>query len=528
MKILIADAVDQKVSKIFTDQGYECDYKPGIKKEEVVSIIHDYDGIVVRSGIKIDKDIIEASNKLKIIGRAGAGVDNIDTQSATKKGVLVMNTPGGNTISTSEHTCALILSVARWTPTSFYDLKKGKWERKKWIGTELDGKTLGIVGLGKIGKEVAKRMQSFGMKTIGYDPFLTSDTANELKIELMSVEEIYKKANFISFHTPLNDETKYLLNSNSLPLLIPGVKIINCARGGIVQESAIIKGLSEGIIGGYAADVLEVEPPTGKEPILQEERVIITPHLGASTEEAQEKVALQIAYQMINALEGKEVIGAINGVALQFTFDEDSKPFILIGEQIGKIFSQFEQGRVNKLDVSYGGKKAHRYAEAISSSILMGIFNKKTSDPINFINAKYFAEEHGLVISETKQQSVSGYSNTIHVKVTYQTGKEKEIVTAIFNEKEGRIIRVDSFDVEIKLDNYMIFYENIDRPGMLAKVGSVLADNKINIGNLVLGRNSKLATALTVLTIDSPVTEDVLSKIGLIDGVIKVDPIRLN
>lgn len=529
MKVLIADAVDQRVETLFTQAGIQCDYKAGIKKDELLLIIGNYDGLIVRSSTQVTTEVIEKASKLRIVGRAGAGVDNIDVKACTKKGILVMNTPGGNTISTAEHTCALLLSVARWTPTSFVDIKAGKWERKKWTGTELDSKVLGIVGLGKIGKEVAKRMQAFNMKTVGYDPFLSKEAANEVGIELMSVEDIFRKSDFITFHTPLSAETKYLFNTNSLALVKKGVKIVNCARGGIVQEQAILEGLQTGVVGGYAADVTEVEPPTFQEAILKEERVIITPHLGASTEEAQEKVAIQIAEQMIDAFKEKDVKGAVNGVALQFAFDPESKPFVELAENLGLILGQLEKSSFNKIELTYGGKGPNKYAEILLNSALKGIFNNKTNEPVNYINARYFAEEQGVNFSESKQQlAVRGYTNSLTIKVEFGSGKSSSVVGSVFNDTEGRLVQLNDYDMEIKFDGDFLLYENEDRPGMLAQVGGILAENQVNIGSLVLGRKKETKKALTVLTVDSGLSQDILAKINLVKGVISSTYIRMN
>ncbi|NUQ81694.1 MAG: phosphoglycerate dehydrogenase [Bacteroidetes bacterium] len=529
MKVLIADSVDPRVKDLFINAGFDCDYKAGISATELKTIIGDYHGLVVRSATKVTADVLEPAKNLKIIGRAGAGVDNIDVPASTRKGILVMNTPGGNTISTAEHTCALILSVARWTPSSFADIKSKKWERKKWVGTELDGKTLGVIGLGKIGKEVARRMQAFGMKTIGYDPFLSKESAVDLNIELMTVEAIYRQADFITFHTPLSAETRYLFNESSLALIKKGVKVVNCARGGIVEESAILKGLENGIIGGYAADVLENEPPSFNEPILAHDRVIVTPHLGASTEEAQEKVAIQIAEQMIDAFNEKDIKGAVNSTALQYAFDPDSRPYILLAERLGLFLSQLDSIPLRSVEFTTAGKTVGKYADILLNAALKGFFHQKTSEPVNYINARFFADEQGVQITERKLQTdEGGYQNTITLVVNYQNGHQRSVVGTVFNDREGRLIRLDTYDMEIKFDGDFLLYENEDRPGMLAQVGGILAENQVNIGSLVLGRKKETKRALTVLTVDSPLSQDILSRIIQVNGVISATYIRLN
>ena len=325
MRILISDQIEHVCSDVLNEAGFEVDFRPGLKSEELKRIVGDYEALIVRSSTQVTAEVVALAGKLKVIGRAGAGVDNIDCEAATRRGIIVMNTPGGNTISTAEHTVSLLLSMARNIPQAFDSLRQGKWDRKKYIGMELFGKTLGIIGLGKIGREVAVRCQAFGMKTIGFDPVLSDDVATKLGIQLVSLDELYAQADVITVHTPLNDETRGLIGDDQISACKPGVRIINCARGGIVDEEALLRGLQSGKIGGAALDVFVQEPPANAE-LLQHPRLIATPHLGASTEEAQEKVARQIALQVADLLHERGVSGAVNAEMIQMAMRQGLKP----------------------------------------------------------------------------------------------------------------------------------------------------------------------------------------------------------
>ncbi|MBF8296514.1 MAG: SerA [Bacteroidetes bacterium] len=525
MKILLSDPIEQVCVDILMSEGFEVDAKPNLPPDQLRAIIADYDGLIVRSGTKVTAEIIAAATKLKIIGRAGAGVDNVDVEAATRRGIVVMNTPGGNTISAAEHTMSLLLSMARNIPQANESIRQGKWDRKSFTGTELLEKTIGIVGLGKIGREVASRCQAFGMKTIGYDPVLSAEVAAKGNIELVSLDEIFMRSDFITLHTPLTDETKGLIGDASLVKCKNGVRIINCARGGIVDEQALLRGLQSGKVAGAALDVFEKEPP-GDQPLLKHPRVIATPHLGASTEEAQEKVARQIAVQVADMLKERGLAGAVNGEALQLALRKELKPFVLLAEKLGSLLAQLMNGQLKKISVTCSGAFLSPSLDLITAAVLKGAFGKLISEAVNLVNARMIAHEMGLVVHEERESEHPSYLHLVTVR--YETDKEaRRFAGTVFSNTHARLVRIDDYHLEVNPEGFLLFYTNIDRPGMLASVGATLAVEKINIAGLSLGRDKPGQRALTVINVDSPLPEDILRKVGKIDGVFDVKAVRL-
>jgi len=525
MKILLSDPIEQVCSDILTSEGFEVDSKPNLPPEQLKKIIADYDGLIVRSGTKVTADVIAAGTNLKIIGRAGAGVDNVDVEAATRRGIVVMNTPGGNTISAAEHTMSLLLSLARNIPQANQSLREGKWDRKSFTGTEVLEKTIGIVGLGKIGREVAIRCQAFGMKTIGYDPVLSAEVAAKANIELVTLEEIFKRSDFITLHTPLTDETRGLIGDTSLVKCKNGVRIINCARGGIVDEQALLRGLQSGKVAGAALDVFEKEPP-GDQPLIQHPHLIATPHLGASTEEAQEKVARQIAVQVADMLKERGVAGAVNGEALQLALKKELKPFVALAEKLGSLIAQLMNGQLKKISVTCSGAFLSPSLDLMTAAVLKGAFAKLTSEPVNLVNARMIAREMGLAVDEERESEHPSYMHLVTVR--YETDSEaRRFAGTVFSNTHARIVRIDDFHFEVNPEGTLLFYSNIDKPGMLASVGATLAEGKINIAGLSLGRDKPGKRALTVINVDNPLSEDVLRKVERIEGVSEVKVVRL-
>ncbi len=524
-KIIVTDAVDKKCVGILEDGGFEVTYKPGMPKEEIVKVIKDYNGLVVRSDTQVTPDLIELMDNMEVIGRAGAGVDNINLEAATRKGIIVMNTPGGNTISTAEHTMALILSMCRNVPQANQSLRAGKWDRKKYKGTELHGKILGIVGLGKIGREVAIRSKAFGMKVIGYDPVLSEEVAAKMGFDLVDIETVLAQSDIITVHVPLTDETKNLLNEETIAKCKDGVKLINCARGGIINEEALVKALDSGKVSGAAIDVYISEPPQYEGPLIQHPKLVSTPHLGASTEEAQEKVAVQIAEQIVDLFNGKEVKGAINAAAIQSSGNKELSPYVELADNIGLFHSQLLKGQLKQININFSGDLLHSSTTLLSTAVLKGFLSKKLSAGVNLINAPLLAKELGVVINETKSGANSTYTNLISVE--FVTDKEKRTLGGtVFGNNEKRIVFIDKYHLELKPEGNMLCYTNIDKPGMLATVGKLLAEANINIAGLSLGRLDIGAEALTVINVDSEITKEVLSSILGIDGVKNVFAIK--
>ncbi|MBM2839474.1 MAG: phosphoglycerate dehydrogenase [Bacteroidetes bacterium] len=526
MKILVSDALEQSVVDVLTGEGFEVDHKPGMSPAELKNVIGEYDGLVVRSSTKVNAELISFAGKMKVIGRAGTGVDNIDVEAATRAGILVMNTPGGNTISAAEHTVSMLLSLARNIPQAHMSLTKGEWDRKRFIGTEVFEKTLGVIGLGKIGREVALRCQGFGMKTIGYDPVLSSDVAMKLNIELVTLDELYRRSDFITVHTPLSAETKGLLNDATLAQCKRGVRIINCARGGIVDEQALHRALVSGRVAGAALDVFEVEPPKNN-PLLSHERVIATPHLGASTEEAQEKVAVQIAHQIADALHGRGYSGLVNGAALQFSIKDEVKPFLTLAEKMGSLVAQLATGKIKHLTVVASGDLVVSSLELMKAGILKGILSHLYPDPVNFINAPILANEMGLVVGE--QRGITGENFTNLLGFRYKTEKEtKEVAGTVFGSSTIRLVKLDSFRFEVRPEGFLLIYNNIDKPGMLARVGLILAKHNVNIAGVSLGRGSIGENALTVMNIDSDIPEGGMVELQAEEGLSNLKLVRLD
>ncbi len=525
-RILISDPVDHGCVEILRAEGFEVDDRPSLPAEELKEIIGAYDGLVVRSATMVTADLVARGARLRIIGRAGTGVDNIDLPAATRRGILVMNTPGGNTVSAAEHTVSLLLSLARNIPQAHMSLSRGEWERKKFTGTEVFGKTLGVIGLGKIGREVALRCRGLGMRLIGYDPVTAPEVAAKMDIESVSLEEIYRRADFITVHTPLTETTRGLLNDSTLARCKKGVRVINCARGGIINEGALLRALESGRVGGAALDVFEVEPPRGS-PLLNHPRVIATPHLGASTEEAQEKVALLIARQMADALRGRSYAGVVNGAVMQLMLREDLRPFVALAEKVGSLVAQVADGKLERLTIVAAGEQARAALDLLRAGVARGVLAHLHPDPVNYISAPYLAEELGLAIREEREGEAEHYGNLVRVKYETENG-ERSVGGTVFGRSEVRLVEMDGFPLEVNPEGYLLVYNNVDRPGILARVGSILARHLVNIAGVSLGRSEPGGKALTVMNIDSSAPTGALDELRALEGVSSLHLARLD
>ena len=525
MKILISDSLEQSCIDILMREGLTVDNRPGLPAAELAAVIGEYDGLVVRSATNVSADVIAAAIRLKVIGRAGTGVDNIDVPAATRKGILVMNTPGGNTVSAAEHTVSMLLSLARNIPQAHMSLVRGEWERKKYIGSEVFEKTIGIVGLGKIGREVASRCQGLGMKIVGYDIMLSIDTAAKAGIELVGLEDLFRRSDFITVHTPLSPETRGLLNDMTLARCKKGVRIINCARGGIVDEGALLRALASGHVAGAALDVFEVEPPKDNA-LLKNPHVIATPHLGASTEEAQEKVAIQIAHQIADALHGRAYAGVVNGAAMHLTLKEEVRPFVALAERMGHLVAQLGTGKLKRVTVTASGDLVASTMELMKAGVLKGMLAHSQPEPVNFINAPILAKEIGIVIDESREAVAGNYPNMLRVR--YETDTDvRECAGTVFGSSAVRLVMIDGYRFEVNPEGHLLIYYNIDRPGMLARVGTVLAKYKVNIAGVSLGRSAAGANALTVMNIDTGLPPAALQELIGLDGVTNLKTVHL-
>lgn len=524
---LLLDNVAPLCAEVFEKRGIKADQPGKLSDNELRKIIGNYDALVLRSGTTVTEDLLSHATKLRVIGRAGVGVDNIDIPAATSKGVLVMNTPDGNTISTAEHTCGLILSLARNIPEAVHRVKSGGWDRKKFMGTEVHGKNLGIVGLGKIGSEVAVRMKKFGMDIYAYDPFTTHDHAKELGVELVELDELLSTADFLTVHTPLTDKTRGLISLDNADKLKKGIRLINCARGGIYNESDILPLIKKGIVAGAALDVYTNEPPSEElYEALKHPAIICTPHLGASTEEAQEKVAYQIAEQISDALENKSYKGSLNGKSITLLTNKDVQPYVELAEKLGQVTGQIMPNNTNNFSFEYTGA-CSKYADVLTDGILKGMLSQFVSESINLINARHFAEERGMNLRETTSSNDKMYKDLISIQLG-ESAPYKRISAAVFGPGDYRIVEIDGYGIELRLEGDILMYQNQDKPGMLAAVASTLASKDINIGALSLGREGKGTNAITAVIVDKQLSNDELDSIYDLDGVQNVKYISLS
>ena len=517
-KALLLDGVDAICGEILKNRGFEVTEAAGLAEDELLETIGNYHAMVVRSATKVTPKLLAKARNMQVVGRAGVGVDNIDLDAATRNGVLVMNTPDGNTISTAEHTCGLILALSRNIPAAVASLKEGRWDRKKYMGTEVHGKTLGIIGLGKIGSNVASRMKAFGMNVIGFDPFTTHERAAEMGVQMMEVDEILAKADYLTVHTPLTAQTRGLISKKSASKIKRGMWLINCARGGIFEEADLPALLDDGTLAGVALDVYSQEPPT-KEilELLKHPNIICTPHLGASTQEAQGKVAEQIASQIADAIEHKGFAGSLNGKSIALSTNKEVQPFLELAERFGRLLSQIAPKHIKKLSISYSGTCAD-HSQVLTDSLLSGFMKGSVDEVVNLINARFHAETRGLKITETQSREKQTYTDLITVDLGPDAEYRKLSATP-FGAGDYRIVSIDGFSIEIHLEGEIIIYQNVDQPGMLAATSGALAKRDINIASLSLGRDLKNKQAITAFTVDTKLDQKDLDYIDQIDGV---------
>jgi D-3-phosphoglycerate dehydrogenase len=525
MKVLVSDNISPKGVAILKNAGFEVDVKTGMKPEELKACIGEYHGLVIRSATKVTAEIVDAAVNLKVIGRAGSGLDNVDKIAASKKGIVVMNTPGGNTITTAEHSIAMLFSVARLIPQATASMKAGKWEKKKFMGVELFNKTLGILGLGNIGTQVAKRAQGLEMNVIAYDPFLSEDKAGTLGIRKVSLDELFALSDFITIHTPMTPETKGIVNSETITKMKDGVRIINCARGGIVNEQDLYEALKSGKVAGAALDVFEKEPPVDN-PLLTLDSVICTPHLGASTEEAQENVALAVAEQIVDYLASGTIRNAVNFPSIPADQVPRLQPYISLAEKLGSFSSQIFEGGVTEITVEYGGDAAEINSAPVTIAAIKGFLSPILLETANFVNAPFIARERGIEVIETKTKDSGDYQSVIGLRIK---SKDREIHVAgtLFSKKDARVILIDEFKVEIVPEGDLLLMYNNDKPGVIGNIGSLLGESNINIARMHFGRETAGGKAISVVSIDSTPTPEIMQKIRTMPNILSVRHICL-
>ena len=511
LKVLVLDNLHASGVEVFIREGIQVDIKKKIKPQELASIIDNYDGIAIRGATKITEDLFDGISRLRVIGRAGSGTDNIDKTIATKKGIVVMNTPGGNTITTGEHTIALILALARQVPQASASMKEGMWEKKKFIGTELTDKILGIVGFGNIGKVVAERALGLKMVVLGYDPYVPNEDLLKLGVEPVDLDELYARSNFITFHTPLTPETKEMINAQAITKMKKGVYIINCARGALINELDLLKALQSNHVKGVAIDVYPVEPPSPDNSLYKHPNVILTPHLGASTMEAQKRVAIQIAEQICDYLKKGIIRNSVNFPCVAPELLPILRPYLSLCEKLGSFLGQLLEDPLKEIRIEYLGDASKLNIAPLTISVLKGLLQHQTED-INLVNARMIAEERGIKISETRSTKVENYASLISV-ITI-TEKQKTTVSGILFGNIQKIMKFNLFPVEAELSGGILLLENLDVPGVVGRVGTFLGEKNINIAGFQLGRNEPGGIAISLINVDNHVPEEFLSQLA--------------
>jgi len=525
MKVLVSDPLSEKGIEILKRE-LEVDVETGLSQEELIEKIPDYDALVVRSGTKVTREVIEAGRKLKIIGRAGVGVDNIDVEAATNRGIIVVNAPEGNTISAAEHTIAMLLALSRNIPQANASTKQGRWERKKFMGVEVRGKTIGIIGLGRVGAEVASRAQGLEMKVLAYDPFISQERAEELGVTLASIEEIVERSDFITVHTPLTPQTENLIDRDEFERMKPDVRVINCARGGIINEEALYHALKTGRIAGAALDVFVEEPPQGS-PLLGLDNLIVTPHLGASTREAQVNVAVSVAEEIVSALKGGPVKNAINLPRIKPEQMKAISPFMTLAEKLGNMGVQLLERNYNKVEIRYHGEIAEKDVKPITIAALKGLLEPVMKGAVNYVNAPAIARERKIKVVESKSKTPEYYPDLVSLHLHTDQGGCRKIAGTIVN-GEPRIVDIDCYRVDVIPKGHLLVAKHKDHPNIIGPCCLILGRNQINIAGMQVGRLKPGGDAIMVLSVDSEIKPEILKEIEKVDGILEAKLVNLS
>jgi len=532
-KILITDHISEEGIRKLREFG-DVEIQVGVSEEELKARIAGYDALIVRSGTKVTREVIEAGTRLKVIGRAGVGVDNIDVDSATERGIMVVNAPGANTISAAEHTIGMLLSLSRKIPAANQSLKSGEWSRKKYMGVEVNGKVLGIIGLGRVGGEVAKRAKGLGMRVVAYDPFISQEKAGELGVSLMAFSEVLSISDFITIHTPLMKDTYHLIGKDEFEKMKEGVRIINCARGGIIDENALVEAIKSGKVAGAALDVFEQEPPPMDSDLLKLDSVIVTPHLGASTEEAQRAAAIVIADEVIRALENKPVRNAVNMIYVEEELMGVIKPYLVLAEKLGRLSAQLmpKTSRIEAFNASYEGELgvASMDTRLITGAMLKSFLSWFT-DGVNYVNAWAIARKFGIKVTESKSEEVENFSSmitlTLRTRGDAGGGLSKTVSGTLFGKGDIRIVGLDNYRIDASPSGFMLICSFIDKPRVIGPVCTILGDHNINIAGMQVGREKVGGKAVMVLNVDSSVGIELIEEIKKVPNIIDVKLVRL-
>ncbi len=526
-RVLVSDALSTTAVQIFKDRGVDVDYLPeiGKDKDKLAEIIGRYDGLAIRSATKVTEKLIAAAENLKVIGRAGIGVDNVDIPAASRKGIIVMNTPFGNSITTAEHAVALMFAVARQIPEANASTHAGKWEKNKFMGVEITGKTLGVIGCGNIGSIVATRGIGLKMHVVGFDPFLSESRASELGIEKVELDELFARADFITLHTPLTDKTRNIINAASIAKMKDGVRIINCARGGLIVEADLVEALKSGKVAGAGIDVFEVEPAT-QNALFDMPNVVCTPHLGASTSEAQENVALQVAEQMADYLIKGAVSNAINMPSITAEEAPRLKPFVKLAEVLGAFVGQVTEDPIKEVEILFDGATATMNTKALTSAALAGLIRPQVSD-VNMVSAPIMVKERGIILSEVRRDKSGVFDG--YIKLTVKTEHmTRSIAGTCFSDGKPRFIQIKGINLDAEVGQHMLYTTNADAPGIIGLLGSICGGNGVNIANFQLGRDRPGGDAIALLYLDEPFPEDVLAELRANPKIDSAKPLRFD
>ncbi len=526
-RVLVTDSISATGLKdLYDHPNFSVEKKKGLSSEKLMEIIGDYDALIVRSQTQVTEELLQHAHKLQVIARAGVGIDNINVNAATKKGIIVVNAPGANTIAATEHTLAMMLALSRNIPQAHHITTRGEWKRSSFQGVELYKKTLGVIGMGRIGTEVAKRAKSFEMNIMGFDPYLTEERAEKLGIKKASMEEVAKKADFITLHTPLTGGTRNLINGEYLRTTKKGVRIINCARGGIINEEDLIQAINSGHVAGAALDVFHVEPPE-QEGLFKHPQIIMTPHLAASTIEAQEKVAQEVSSEIIDILEFNAIRHAVNMPAISGENQQKMQPYLRLGEQIGQLVIQLLKHAPDKIDIHYYGELIDEDTDLLTRTMIKGLLSHHLTDSVNLINALHLLKEQGVPYNVQKNASNKGFANYVELKVSHR--EETAIIGAtVLNGYGARIVKINHYRIDVKPESHLLFIKHYDVPGMIGKVGSFLGDHHINIGTMQVGRADVGGDAIMVLTLDKKLEADVFKEISTISDLKEIQLLELD
>lgn len=525
MRILVTDGLSPRGIEVLRQaEKFEVDVRERLTPDALHACIDNYDGLIVRSATKVTAPVLQATRRLKVVGRAGVGVDNVDVEAATGRGILVMNAPSGNTLTTAEHTFSLLLALSKNVPQATASLKSGRWEKKAFLSVEVAGKTLGVIGLGRIGSEVARRGKGFAMRVIAYDPFISEEAAAALGVELVELADLLRRADFITIHTPLTPETHHLIDGSAIAQMKTGVRIVNCARGGIIEEGALYDMLKAGKVAGAALDVFEQEPITNS-PLFDLDNFICTPHLGASSEEAQENVAVEIAQQVVDYLQKGIIRNAVNAPSMDPVLYKVLQPYLILSEKLGRLASQLAEGRMHEVRIDYRGEIAGYDPAPLTAAVVKGALDPFMEDAVNYVNALALAKGRSIRVIESKVMEEADYTSLITVAVRSDRGTS-EVAGTLFSHREPRVVRIDEFRLEAIPEGHLLIFSNLDVPGVIGTIGTLLGKHQVNIAGMQLGRERPGGRAVSVVNVDTPVPAHVMEEIRRLPNIVFVKLVK--